>query len=251
MAIVDLLEEEAYAEEVRSWDRKMRQYTTAPGMTPYVRSAAHHLPYLANMANEHLYVMPTRRLPRRLKEMIAVAVSMVNGCSYCITAHGRLLRSMFGFTDQQLVELAAATAHVSGVNRFETATMSDEENPLFRPRQPDGLPTFQEIQEVFGRVPLYYQIMANDPGYLSTVWDREKATMLSGTLERKDKEFVAYAVSIVNIAPYSTRFRKEVLEGLGATVDELFEALEVVEVFHKNNKFTEGLQLESGLWGQE
>ncbi len=93
--------------------------------------------------------------------------------------------------------------------------------------------------------------MANDPTFLESVWARERATMQAGTLDRKDKEYVAFATSVVNLAPYSVRLHKSILTSMGATTEEVFEALEVVEIFHKNNKFTEGLQLEPGLWKRE
>jgi len=251
MPIVKLLDADQYSEEIQRLDKRVREYTHAPGMTPYVKAAAHHVPYLANMAEEHLYVMPSRRLPRKLKEMLAVAVSMVNGCAYCITAHSRVLNQMFHLSDAALVELTAAVAHISGLNRFETATMSGNHEPLFPLRSEVEVPLLEEIQGTLGVLPIYYQIMANDPAFLESVWGRERATMLAGTLERKDKEYVAFATSVVNLAPYSVRHHKSILMSMGATSEELFEALEVVEIFHKNNKFTEGLQLEPGLWTRE
>ncbi len=79
-------------------------------------------------------------------------------------------------------------------------------------------------------------------------WSREKATLRDGRLERLEKEYVAFATAIASDAPYSVRLRKELLTRMGAGEEQLFEALEVVELFHKNTKFTEGLQLEPGLW---
>lgn len=251
MTIVKLLAEQEYSDEVQGWDKKVRNYTRAPAMTPYVKASAHHLPYLKNMAEEHLYVMPTRKLPRRLKEMIAVAVSMVNGCSYCIVAHTRVLKQMFDTSDSELVELTAVVAHISGLNRFETATMGQGKETLFSPRSEEEVPLLKEIKEALSTLPVYYQIMANDPGFLESVWEREKAAIFSGSLKRREKEYVAFAVSIANLAPYSIRLRKSLLAGMGASDEELFEALEVVEIFHKNTKFTEGLQLESGVWKEE
>ena len=249
MAIVALLEEEQYSELVRTLDRKVREYTQAPAMTSYVKATGHCPALLEQLAEEHRYVMPSRGLPRRLKEMIAVAVSMVNGCAYCITAHTQLLKRMFGMGDAELVELAATVAHVSGLCRFETATMDGGQEPLFRLREPREVPLLGEIEAALGTLPAVYRIMANDPGYLETVWSREKATLHSGTLDRLEKEYVAFATAIANDAPRSVRLRKEILGRMGAGDEQLFEALEVVELFHKNTKFTEGLQLEAGLWG--
>ena len=248
MAIVKLLEEQQYSELVRSLDLRVREYTRAPAMTPYVKATGHCPPLLAQLADEHRYVMPTRSLPRRLKEMLAVAVSMVNGCAYCITAHTQVLKRMFDMGDAELVELAATVAHVAALCRFETATMPAGHEPLFAARRAAEVPLLGEIEDALGLLPDYFRIMANDPGYLETVWSREKATMQGGRLERLDKEYVAFASAIASDAPYSVRLRKELLTRMGTDEEQLFEALEVVELFHKNTKFTEGLQLEPGLW---
>lgn len=248
MAIVKLLEEEQYSELVRSLDRRVREYTRAPAMTPYVKATGHCPSLLAQLADEHAYVMPTRSLPRRLKEMLAVAVSMVNGCAYCITAHTQVLKRMFAMGDAELVELAATVAHVGALCRFETATMSAGHAPLFAPREPAEVPLLAEIEDALGRLPEYFRVMANDPGYLETVWSREKVTLQAGALARLDKEYVAFATAIATDAPYSVRLRREILTAMGESDEQLFEALEVVELFHKNTTFTEGLQLEPGLW---
>lgn len=245
MPTVALFEEDEYDETIREFDERVRRYTEAPVMTPYVKAAAHYPPYLEHMGEEHLYVMPTRELPRQVKEMVAVGVSTVNACTYCIEAHAHGLQNMFDFTDPQLVELIAAVAHVSGLCRIETATMADDE-PLFSPQDPDEVPLLAEIEATIGVLPEYYRIIARDEGFLEQVWEREKLTLLEGELDPVDKEFVAFGTAVANDAPYSTRFWKERLEVHGATEDEIFEALEVVEIFHKNNQFTTGLQLGHG-----
>ena len=48
----------------------------------------------------------------------------------------------------------------------------------------------------------------------------------------------------------AVRLHKRILQDLVATDEEIFEALEVVETFHKNTKFIEGLQLEPSLWAE-
>lgn len=248
-AIVELLEEHEYSDEIMKLDAKVRAYTKAPLMTPYVKAASHYPPYLAHMGVEHLEIMPDRRLPRRLKELVATAVSMVNNCDYCIRAHAKISKSMFGMTDPQLVEFTGAVAHVSGLNRFETATMADPDDPLFPPRSPSEEPLLEEIEKELGELPTVYAIMANDPTYLRVVWDRERAVMLNGTLDRTEKLFLAFAASVTNGAPYSVRFYKRALDRRGVEAEAVFEALEVIEIFQKNNTFTQGLRLESAFSG--
>jgi len=252
MPIVDLLDESEFDEHLQELESRIRRYTGAPGMTPYVKAAGNYPPLLGQMGTEHLTVMTTDALSREQKELIAIAVSMVNNCSYCIGAHSNLHQKMFGTTDSELVELVGAVSHVSGLNRFESAVFRDGvETPRFPAKDPDEVDMLGEIEDALGRVPEYYRVMANDPEYLEVVWNREVVTMLEGTLDRVDKELVAWAVSVVNDGDYSIRLREEILAELGVSDEQLFEALQTVEIFQKNNVYTSGLQLEAGLWAEE
>jgi AhpD family alkylhydroperoxidase len=194
--------------------------------------------------------MPSRKLRRQLKETIAVAVSMTNGCDYCIRAHTRVLKNMFKVSDADIVEIAAATAHVNGLVTFEKAMLIDRDGVkgLFQPKEVEAESLLREVQDMLGSVPLYYRVLANHPDYLKIIWEREKATMLEGKLDRCAKEFIALAVSATRGAEYSIRFHTEQLTLLGVTKEELFEAIMVIEIFNKNNKFTEGLLLTPGVW---
>jgi len=247
MAIVKLLEEQQYSELVRTLDVRVREYTRAAGHDA-VHQGDRALPAAARAAR--------RRAPVRDADQVAAApaqgdargpVSMVNGCAYCITAHSRVLKRMFDMGDAELVELAATVAHAAPLCRFETATMPAGHERLFAARPAAEVPLLGEIEDALGLLPEYFRIMANDPGYLETVWSCEKATVRGARLERLDKEYVAFATAIASDAPYSVRLRKDLLTRMGAGEEQLFEALEVVELFRKNTKFTEGLQLEAGL----
>jgi AhpD family alkylhydroperoxidase len=252
MPIVDLLDESEFDDHLQELESRVRRYTGAPGMTPYVKAAGNYPPLLGQMGTEHLTVMTTDALGREQKELIAIAVSMVNNCSYCIGAHARLHQEMFGTTDAELVELVGAVSHVSGLNRFESAVFRDgTDEPRFPAKDADEVPLLDEIEDALGRLPEYYRVMANDPEYLEVVGNRERVTMHGGTLDRLDKEFVAWAVSVVNDADYSMRLREEVIEELGGTDEQLFEALQATEIFQKNNVYTSGLQLEAGLWARD
>ncbi len=250
MSIVKLLSDEQYSQQIQNLDRRVREYTQAPGMTNYVKAAAYKPAFLENMAAEHLYVMPTKRLRRKTKEIIATAVSMANACDYCITAHTGILRRMFKVSDEEIVEIAAATAHASGLNAFERATMPAGV-PAFPLIEPEQEPLLGEIERALGALPSYYRIMAGNRGYLEIVWAREQATMLSGTVDVREKVFIGLAASVANGAPHGIQVFRERLRRLGISDEELFEALMVVEIFHKNNVFTNALQLRPGLWTAE
>jgi AhpD family alkylhydroperoxidase len=251
MAIVDLLEKEEYADEVAELDDRIRQYTQAPDMTPYVKAAAHYPPLLAQMGTEHLAVMLTDELRRELKETIAVAVSMTNNCSYCIGAHTMVLKKMFDKSDPELVELTGLVSHVNGINAFEGAVLGESPTMPFPKKSAEEVPLLGEIEDELGRLPEYYRVMANDEEYLEAIWNRERVTVLEGEMDRRTSEYVALGVSIANGADYSTRLHRETLQDIGETDEQLFEALQAIEIFQKNNAWTSGLQLEAGLWGDE
>jgi AhpD family alkylhydroperoxidase len=50
-------------------------------------------------------------LPRKTKELIAVAVALTTQCPYCIEIHTKEARS-FGATDAELAEMALVTAAI-------------------------------------------------------------------------------------------------------------------------------------------
>lgn len=149
--------------------------------------------------------------------------------------------------DAEIAELAAVVAHITGLNHFEHGTLSLEQ-PLFEPVPPDEEPLLGEIDENLGVLPTYYQVMARDPEFLSIIWDMEQATMFSGNLTRREKELLAFGVSITNHASYSIELHQEILTDTGVTTAELFEALMIVEIYNKDNTWTTGLDLEPDIW---
>jgi len=213
------------------------------------RVMAHTPPYFGALMDLHFHVMPSRKLRRAVKEAIAVAVSMCNGCAYCIHAHAHVLKSMFHWTDARLVELADVVAHVSGLNAFERAYLIDL-NGLHLDvtlHDADHVPLLAEIEQTLGTLPLYYQVMAGDVSHLTGVWEREKAAMTQGELPSLDKALYALATSVTNGASYSVQLRHTLCRRAGVTDEQLMEALQVVELFNNNNRFTAGLQLEPSL----
>ena len=221
---------------------KIRAYAMSPVMGKYTRALAYKPKLLEELGDEHLHVMVTRRLPRRLKEIIAVAVSMLKGCSYCITSHVEMLKKLFKASDEEIVEIAAVVSHFSGLNAFEMTYRQAEE--LIKPVEKNEVALLSEIEQTLGLLPHYYRIMAKDPKYLEIIWNREKATMLEGKLSRKEKEFLAFATSIVNGAFDSAKLHLELLRRMGADDEEIFECITVVAAFMKNTNFTTGLQLD-------
>jgi AhpD family alkylhydroperoxidase len=120
MATVLLLsDEEAGAEALAVFDdiRAKRQ-------TDYVNNfwrALAHDPALLKATWERLQtVMAPGALEPMVKEMVYLAVSVANGCTYCVHSHTAAAKSK-GMTDAQHGELLAVIAMASQTNALVTA----------------------------------------------------------------------------------------------------------------------------------
>jgi len=162
---------------------------------------------------------------------------------YELHAHTRSLQLEYGLDSGQIVELAATAAHVTSINSFEKAIAAFNDNAPMRAQDP-STPVLQEVRQKLGSIPRYFTYMAGDPVYAKIVLDREVATIHEGEVSRLNKEFVAYATSVVNDGRMSMTYRAEALRQLGGTNEQIFEATTVVSVYAKNCAFSTGLQLE-------
>ncbi|HEV2269614.1 MAG TPA: carboxymuconolactone decarboxylase family protein [Steroidobacteraceae bacterium] len=81
---------------------------------------AHDPPTLERLWNNLKQVMaPGGALDPLTKELVYLAVSVTNGCRYCIASHGASARNK-GMTEQQLSELMAVIGLANETNRLAT-----------------------------------------------------------------------------------------------------------------------------------
>jgi AhpD family alkylhydroperoxidase len=80
---------------------------------------AHDPPALRRMWSNIKQVMAPGALDPLTKEMVYLAVSVTNGCRYCIASHGAAARAK-GMTEQQLSELMAVIGLANESNRLAT-----------------------------------------------------------------------------------------------------------------------------------
>jgi AhpD family alkylhydroperoxidase len=78
---------------------------------------ASHPPSLRRMWENVKQVMAPGTLDPLAKELIYVAVSVTNGCEYCIHSHTAAARAK-GMTDAQLAELLAVVGLANETNRL-------------------------------------------------------------------------------------------------------------------------------------
>ncbi|MGL1834296.1 carboxymuconolactone decarboxylase family protein [Rhodocyclaceae bacterium SMB388] len=105
---------------------------------------------------------------------------------------------------------------------------------------------YDDIRKTLGLpfVPNLFKVMAHNPAYLQASWQRVKAIMGPGLLDRKTKEMIAVAVSAANGCDYCVSGHTAALRALGCSDAELVELMAVVDLFSGFNKMAEGLQIE-------
>jgi AhpD family alkylhydroperoxidase len=86
----------------------------------YWKVLAHHPPTLRRMWANSKEVMGPGALDALTKELIYMAVSVTNGCAYCISSHGAAARKK-GMTPEQHAELVAIIGLANETNRHAAA----------------------------------------------------------------------------------------------------------------------------------
>jgi AhpD family alkylhydroperoxidase len=86
----------------------------------YWKALAHHPPTLRRMWANAKEVMGPGALDPLTKELIYIAVSVTNGCRYCIASHGAGAR-LKGMTPDQYAELVAIVGLANETNRHAVA----------------------------------------------------------------------------------------------------------------------------------
>jgi AhpD family alkylhydroperoxidase len=86
----------------------------------YWKVLAHHPPTLRRMWANSREVMGPGALDPLTKELIYIAVSVTNGCDYCIASHGAAARNK-GMTPEQFSELVAIIGLANETNRHAAA----------------------------------------------------------------------------------------------------------------------------------
>lgn len=106
---------------------------------------------------------------------------------------------------------------------------------------------YEDIKKTFGILPNFFKAMGSNPDLLEVNWNRVKTIMIKGKLDRKTKEFICLAVSATNSCGYCVSAHTAMLKQLGATDEEIIEAVAVADLFSGFNSFANGLQIEPDL----
>lgn len=114
-----------------------------------------------------------------------------------------------------------------------------------RQAAPEANTVLQEIKDVFGMVPNFFNAQATaDVDWLELNWTRWKAIMgRQRALDRKTKELIALAVSLTNNCQYCSLAHEAGALMTGASEMEIQELREVVELFQSFNSIANILQI--------
>ncbi len=87
----------------------------------FLKAMGNHPEFLQAMLHLHGTVFDAGEIPTKYKNLIALAVSMTNGCNYCtssFTAHSQASSA----SEQELAETRAIVALLSAYNKYLSAS---------------------------------------------------------------------------------------------------------------------------------
>src|SRR5262245_40946725 len=110
-----LIEEDAAPPEVRAIYDDIKETRQVDRVNNFWKALAVHPPTLERTWTSVKQVMAPGALDPLVKEMVYVAVSVTNGCEYCIASHTAGARAK-GMTDEQYGELLAVVGMANETN---------------------------------------------------------------------------------------------------------------------------------------
>lgn len=120
MATVPLIDDDAAAPQAAAVFADIRSTRNSDFVNNFWRALANDPALLAATWERLKAVMAPGSLDPLTKELIYVAVSIANGCTYCIHSHTAAARAK-GMTDAQHGELLAVVAMAAQTNALATA----------------------------------------------------------------------------------------------------------------------------------
>ena len=169
-------------------------------------------------------------IPKKTKELIAVAVAHVTGCPYCIDIHVNNAKKL-DVSKEELAEaimvatgLKAGSAMAHGVNALQ-AYDGDNDGDLYEKSNINRLGEFAKL--------------APDAFKAFVQLDKEavKADKVSG----KDKELIAVAVAHVTGCPYCIEIHTNNAKKLDVSKEEMSEAILVASALKAGSAMAHGV----------
>ncbi|MDO7485892.1 carboxymuconolactone decarboxylase family protein [Peribacillus frigoritolerans] len=155
----------------------------------------------------------------RTKELIAVAITHVTGCPYCIDVHTKKFKG-HGGTVEEILEAVM----VAGVVNAESVILKSV-NALnaFKGEASDSLylktymDKFKEVKTALPKAVESFEVFNTD-------------VLVSGNIDAKTKQLIAVAVAQVTGCAYSIEVHTQNYKKLGGEMEEILEAIMVAGV---------------------
>jgi AhpD family alkylhydroperoxidase len=120
MSLVRILTDDELSPEAAAVFADIRATRKTEFVNNFWRSLAHDPALLKRTWESLRAVMGEGSIDPKVKEMIYIAVSIANGCEYCIRSHTAAARAK-GLDDAEFMELAAIVGMASETNRLAIA----------------------------------------------------------------------------------------------------------------------------------
>ncbi len=132
MASVEMIEEEAATGKVKEVYDDIKESLGIDFVPNMYKAMARHPAYLEASWNKISAVMGEQhQLDDLTKAIIALTVSTMNSCSYCMEVYTGAVRK-YGLDDDGLTEVAAVIDVFNGLNKFNTGLdIGMDEKPWF------------------------------------------------------------------------------------------------------------------------
>jgi AhpD family alkylhydroperoxidase len=129
VALVPYVEEEDATGIVREVYDDIKSCRGLAEVPNFWKAIAHRPEYLRSEWIKLRTILETGSIDRKVKEMIAVAVSATNNCDYCLSSHTDALRALGG-TDEEIVELMSIVDFFNGSNAIASGLKVDYAPPV-------------------------------------------------------------------------------------------------------------------------
>lgn len=169
-------------------------------------------------------------IPRRTKELIAIAVAHVTGCPYCIDIHVNAAKEL-DVSKEEIAEailvatsLKAGSAMAHGVNALQ-AYDGNNDGDLYEASNIDRLGEFAKLA----------------PDAFRAFAQLDKEAVKPGEVSGKDKELIAIAVAHVTGCPYCIEIHTANAKKLDVTKEEMAEAILVATSLKAGSAMAHGV----------
>jgi AhpD family alkylhydroperoxidase len=133
---VPLIEEDAASPEVRAVYEDIKTTRQVDRVNNFWKALAAHPATLVRTWSSVKEVMAPGALDPLVKELVYVAVSVTNGCDYCIASHTAAARAK-GMTEEQHGELLAVVGMANETNRLANGFAVPIDDAFLAPAEDD------------------------------------------------------------------------------------------------------------------